>query len=63
MILTKKQREIMKTLWDEPVGTTMQLEPYERRTAESLSRRGLIKIVPGESFLGHFEIVAVVHPS
>lgn len=59
--LTQAQAKLMRELLAEPEGTTMECGPTERRTAEALSRKGLLKIVPGESFLGHFEVVATCH--
>jgi hypothetical protein len=52
---------LMRELLSEPEGTTMECGPSDRRTAEALSRKGLLKILPGESFLGHFEVVATCH--
>lgn len=60
-ILTPAQAKLMRELLSEPEGTTMECGPSERRTAEALSRKGLLKIMPGESFLGHFEVVAICH--
>lgn len=59
--LTQAQDKLMRELLAEPEGTTMECGPTERRTAEALSRKGLLKIMPGESFLGHFEVVATCH--
>lgn len=60
--LTVKQKLFLAELLAEPVGVTMECRPEERRTAEALSRRGFLKIVPGQSPLGHFEVVAICHP-
>ena len=59
--LTTAQAMLMRELLSEPEGTTMECGPSDRRTAEALSRKGLLKILPGESFLGHFEVVATCH--
>lgn len=59
--LTAAQAKLMRELLSEPEGTTMECAQTERRTAEALSRKGLLKIMPGESFLGHFEVVATCH--
>lgn len=56
--LTPAQIKLIRELLSEPEGTTMECGPSERSTAEALSRKGLLRIVPGESFLGHFEVVA-----
>lgn len=60
--LTKAQAKLMRELLSEPEGTTMECGPDDRRTVEALSRKGLLKILPGESFLGYCEVVATCHP-
>ena len=63
MRLTKKQALLMADLLSEPEGTTMECARSERRTAEALSRKGFLKILPGESPLGYFEVFAIVQTS
>lgn len=60
--LTPKQAKILSELLSEPDGTTMECGPADRRTVEALSRKGLLKIIPGESHLGHFEVIATCRP-
>lgn len=56
--LTQTQSKFMQELLSEPIGTTMECAKWERKTAESLQKKGLLSILPGESFMGHFEVRA-----